>query len=178
MARFEDAIGLTLEHEGFDAYTDDPVDPGGATKWGLSLRFLRADYPDLDLDDDGDLDADDVRLIDQATAWRIYRRSFWDRYLLDWIDSQVIANKLFDTTVNTGPRQTGFIVQRALQACQRPVAIDGILGPQTRSAINRIPSARLIVGMRSEQGGFYRLLIAQKPALGKYRNGWERRAYA
>lgn len=178
MASFEDAIGPTLEHEGFDAFTDDPIDPGGATKWGLSLRFLRADYPDLDLDDDGDLDADDVRLIDLDQARAIYRRAFWDRYRLDSIDSQVIANKLFDITVNTGPRQAALIVQRAIKSCHRPITVDGAIGPMTRGAINLTAAGRLIVGMRSEQAGFYRTLIAQKPAMAKYRNGWERRAYA
>lgn len=178
MANFDDAIAPTLAHEGYDAYTNDPVDPGGATKWGISLRFLRSDYPDLDIDGDGDLDADDVRLLTRSQALEIYRDAFWAPYGFQELRSQVIANKAFDITVNTGPRQAGYIVQRALKACHRPVAVDGIIGPATRHAINDTDAGRLIVGIRSEQAGFYRTLIAQKPAMAKYRNGWERRAYS
>jgi len=178
MARFEDAIGDTLEREGFGQFTDDSTDPGGATRWGISLRFLRRTHPDLDLDDDGDLDADDVRLLSQGQATELYQAHFWTPYGFGELGSQVIANKAFDITVNTGPYQAGLIVQRALKACARPVTIDGAIGPNTRRAINSVDSGRLIVGIRSEQAGFYRTLIAQKPRLGKYANGWERRAYA
>ncbi len=34
MARFEKAIGTILEHEG--GYVNDPADPGGETKYGIS----------------------------------------------------------------------------------------------------------------------------------------------
>jgi len=55
MARFEDALPTVLRHEGL--YSEDPADPGGATNYGISLRFLRQ-LGDTDGDGfaEGDLD--------------------------------------------------------------------------------------------------------------------------
>lgn len=43
MARFEDAIKLTLIHEG--GYVNNPADPGGETNMGITKR----DHPNEDI---------------------------------------------------------------------------------------------------------------------------------
>ena len=81
MSTFDKAIEVTLAHEG--GFTDDPVDTGGATNWGVSLRFLK-DAGDLDgdgvldgdLDGDGDVDYDDIKKMARAEAIRIYKLHF------------------------------------------------------------------------------------------------------
>ena len=40
---FSDAVKIVLKHEG--GYVDDPVDPGGETKYGISKKA----YPFLDI---------------------------------------------------------------------------------------------------------------------------------
>ena len=40
MSTFEDAIPTILRHEG--GFNNDPVDAGGATNYGVSLRWLKA----------------------------------------------------------------------------------------------------------------------------------------
>ena len=42
-----------------DGLVDDPDDPGGITKYGVSFRFLK-DHG-IDVDGDGDIDAEDIR---------------------------------------------------------------------------------------------------------------------
>ena len=37
MSAFELAIPIVLKHEG--GFADNPADPGGATNFGISLRF-------------------------------------------------------------------------------------------------------------------------------------------
>lgn len=193
MANFDRAIEKTLAHEG--GLVDHPEDPGGVTNYGISLRWARAEMKSagddladiLDVDDDGDMDADDIRLLDRDTAKQVYRIGFWDRYRYSQVVSQDVAEKIFDMTVNMGPRQSHKNAQRALRAAGEDVVDDGIIGPATRSALNRASSGCVLAAMRSEQAGFYRMLIARNASLRKegihvpdfrvFEKGWLRRAY-
>lgn len=65
-SKFEMAINFVLPHEG--GYVNDPKDPGGETKYGISKRK----YPNVDIKNLSDLD-----------AVAIYRRDYWDRNFLD-----------------------------------------------------------------------------------------------
>ena len=71
------------------------------------------------------------------------------------------------------------IVQRALRAVGIPVKEDGVLGPVTRRAINDADRTfPLIVAMRCEAAGVYRLIVQRKPHLEVFLQGWLRRAYS
>ena len=49
-------------------YVDDPDDPGGATRFGISLRLLKKMGKLGDIDGDGDIDADDIRRLSSDSA--------------------------------------------------------------------------------------------------------------
>jgi len=168
MANFEQAIGTVLEHEG--GYTKDHA---GATKYGITLRSL-----DIDVDLDGDIDADDIWALGLEDAKAFYRRRWWDRYKYDLIGHDFIATKIFDLAVNMGARQAGKIAQRALRAYGVVVKDDGILGPVSIEAINQAAPAKLLVAIRSEAAGFYRGLVIKTPEFEEYINGWLNRAYS
>ena len=176
------AVETVLEHEG--GFVDDPKDTGGATNWGISLRFLReledADgdgYRDGDLDRDGDVDAADIRRMTRAQAVELYRRHFWEPGGYVRLGSSLIATKLFDLAVNMGPRPAHRLAQQGLRAVGYQVTPDGFLGPKTVARILEAPPLELAAAIRSEAAGFYRVLIALKPVREKYRDGWLRRAY-
>jgi lysozyme family protein len=183
-ALYEHALAVVLAHEG--GYVNDPVDPGGATNFGVSLRWLRKvglldldgdGLPDGDLDLDGDIDVDDIRQMTREDAAKLYRLHWWDRY--GYGDFHLtIATKVFDLSINMGARQAHKLLQRACRAAGHDLADDGVIGPITRAAVADVPAERLILPFRSEAAGFYRSLIAARPAFVKYRNGWLRRAYA
>lgn len=175
--RFEAALALVLAHEG--GFVDDQADPGGATKYGVSLRTLRA-LGDLafDLDGDGDLDADDVKHLTVETAGAFYHQHFWDRYGYAELRDLHVAAKAFDLAVNMGPGAAHRCLQRALRACGVPVAEDGILGPITRQAANDAEFKGLFPALKSEAAGFYRALVAAQPAREKWLKGWLNRAYS
>lgn len=173
---FDKAVAVVLAHEG-GRFTDDPADPGGATKWGISLRLARKEHGplDFDLDDDGDVDADDIEALTQENAIGAYRTLFWDRYGYGDLHDHELAAKVFDLAVNMGPRQAHLCLQRAVRAHGIHLVEDGVLGPVTRSAAAECQ--HLVLSLRSEAAGFYRELVARRPPLARFLKGWLNRAY-
>ena len=177
MSYFDEAIPTILEHEG--GYVNDPADSGGATNWGISLRFLKGLEGDFDYDNDGDVDADDIKALPQKSAIGIYWREFWDKYNYEEIIHQDVATKIFDLCVNMGSRSAHKCLQRALMSAgPSHLKIDGIIGPKTLWAVNQSVEQSLLSALRSEAACFYRTLIAKKPQMKKYESGWMKRARA
>ena len=78
------AVTFVLQHEG--GYSNDPVDPGGETNYGISKR----QYPNLD-----------IKGLTRQDAVGIYKRDYWDA--LNCGDMSFdIACVVFDTCVNMG----------------------------------------------------------------------------
>ena len=82
MAYFERAIDKTLAWEG--GYVNDPKDPGGETKYGISKRA----HPDVD-----------IKNLSREKACAIYKKHYWDPVLADNIESQTKAEKIFDISI-------------------------------------------------------------------------------
>jgi lysozyme family protein len=164
MADFDKGWPVWREHEG-RRFTAHPWDPGGATKFGITLRSAQAAKGiDFDVDDDGDVDARDVELLDEPTAIAFYRQ-WWNRYAYARITDQQIATKVMDLSINMGPRgvaQSGRIfgahalVQRAVNACGYRLVEDGILGPVTIRTMNECESRELILELCFHQAEHYR----------------------
>jgi lysozyme family protein len=151
------------------AMTNDPDDPGGLTKWGISQRaFPRVHIPSLT----------------RTQAAELYRLNYWDLVEGDELP-RVVAFVVFDYAVNSG-------VARASRALQRAVGakIDGDIGPQTirRTMLQSRTRhhgyeashaadvvARKILEYRSD---FLTALATKNPRRLKYIKGWMRRVLA
>lgn len=175
---FQTAIERVLEHEGYDRYTDDAADPGGATKWGISLRFLQGLGGDLgDVNADGAVNEGDVKGLTRHQAIDFYRAHWWDRYKYDRLHDPLTAIKVFDLAVNMGPGEAHRCLQRALRAHHLLVTEDGVLGSKTRTAANAVVGNSVAPALRSEAAGFYRMLVAEHPRFKRFLGGWLNRAY-
>lgn len=180
--KFDLAIQTIFQHEG--VLSIDKDDPGGITKWGISLRAARSfgdldgdGLIDLDIDGDGDVDADDIRALSPAEAAKAYFYFYWKPNNYSHL-SDSLATKMFDLGVNMGPRQAGKLLQRAVRACSTFALVeDGIIGRATLTAVETIYQPALLTSLRSEAAGFYRVLVATNPKSKKYINGWLKRAY-
>lgn len=172
MSRFDLAIPVVLAHEG--GWANHPADPGGATKYGISLRFLRAQG--LDMDGDGDVDADDVRGLTPTQAADLYRERFWDAYRYDRIVDSQVAGKVLDVAVNLGPKRAHRLVQRALRECGERVEVDGVFGPKTVSAVNDCEARELLIELCHQQATYYATLVELHPRFAAFAAGWKRRA--
>lgn len=172
MTPFDKAFAATLKHEG--GFVNDPADPGGATKYGVSLRWLRAEG--IDVDGDGDTDIDDITAIDAEDAKEIYHKHWWLRFRYDELYVPEIAAKVFDLSVNMGPSEAHKVVQRASNNCGYNLSVDGVLGSKSIATVNCVYSIRMMVAIRIEAAKFYERLVENKPELSKFLNGWLNRA--
>lgn len=148
MDRFRTFIDRLLSHEG--GYVDNPRDPGGETKWGISKRT----YPALN-----------IRELTRDQAIDIYRRDFWERSEADDLPPAV-GFQLLDGAVNSGIDQATRWLQRAAG-----VADDGDIGPVTLAAIKARDPADLVMTFNAERLDFMTRLNGWT-TFGK---GWARR---
>lgn len=160
--RFEKAFRYVLEYEG-SKYVNDPTDRGGETKFGISRRSYRFL---------------DIKKLTEKDAKKIYYCDFWIKGPFEKIEDEKLAIKLFDFTINMGAKQAGKLLQRALRSVGKEVREDGIIGPNSLDAINSSDPEHLLIALRSEAAGFYRLLVAEDSKQGRFLYGWLNRAYA
>lgn len=179
---YKQALAVVLKHEG--GYVNHASDPGGATNFGISLRFLKATGIEFgDVDGDGDVDADDIKALTPEKAGEIYLHKFWMPNRYEMFPAPV-AIKTFDLAVNMAPRRAHRCLQRAVRAITGIHLLDdGILGPKSRHAIRLASDSpakaeALIASLKSEAAGYYRSLADSKPALKAFLKGWLNRAYA
>lgn len=125
MKSVEDLAKEIVIREG--GFVNDPDDPGGATKHGVTIGTLRR--LGLDLDNDGDVDIDDVKRISTDFAVEIYTKEYFTKPKLDMLPA-VIQASVFDMYVNAGNNAIK-ILQRLLIQMGRTVTVDGVIGPQT-----------------------------------------------
>jgi len=166
--RFNRLINVILDNEG--GFVNDPSDPGGATKMGVSLRFLKSvGNIRFDLDHDGDIDIDDIRKMDRDTAKSIYAEFFYIPLKLDQLKNEKLALQVFDHAVNAGSISAIKILQRICGAKD-----DGIIGPKTISSANTFTED--ISGIyHNERLRFYTDLAVKHQKLAKFLAGWTRR---
>lgn len=148
-------------------FVNDPRDSGGATNMGVTLATWRK--LGYDKDGDGDIDANDVRLINENDAKAILRKTYWDRWRATEIKDQSIANILVDWLWMSG--EYGIkIPQRMLG-----VAIDGIVGVKTLAAVNAEDPRAFFASLHAERAEFFKRICQNSPSKKVYLNGWMRR---
>jgi lysozyme family protein len=145
---FDTAFDRLIGHEG--AYVNNPKDPGGETKWGISKR----EYPQLN-----------IKALTREDARLIYRKDFWSRIKADQL-SDGVAYQTFDFAVNSG-------IGVAIRALQRAVDVadDGVWGPVSEKAAKRQSESDTIMRLCAERLEFMTRLSTW-PTFGR---GWARR---
>lgn len=174
MSDFNKAFDDLMHWEGSE-FTDDPHDPGGATRYGVTLPFLQEFFDVRKMPETARVE--DIRDLTLERARIIYREMVWDKHEIGEIIAQEPATALFLAMVNLGPTTGTKAAQRALRACGWSVVRDGILGPRTRAAINSSDAKQLAAAMRSEVAGVYFSIVTAYPERKRFLKGWLNRAY-
>lgn len=124
---FESAFDWIISKEG--GYVDNPFDKGGATKYGISSRFIKAN----------DLKINDVKDLSIAEAKQIYRMFFWNPLLVENFSDSTVQLFVFDTAVNCGNSKAIDMLQTSVNSISH-IAVDGKLGNETIGTCNNITS--------------------------------------
>jgi lysozyme family protein len=142
---FNNVVGLEA------GYVNDPHDPGGETKYGISKRS----YPNLDIS---------AITLDQAQA--IYHSDFWLKLRCDDLP-EVVAETLFAEGVNLGTHEAALILQRSLG-----VVADGDIGPVTIAAATKLGPLEIL----PEFLGHVVFFKSTLPGWQRFGAGWSARA--
>ncbi len=163
-------------------YVNDPDDPGGATKYGVTLGTLRR--LGIDKTGDGRLTEADVRRLTREDAVEIYLRHYYQIPKIDRLP-ELLRPSVFDMYVNAGSNAVK-ILQRLLRQMGQWVVVDGVIGPQTIAAAEVAEAAapsHLADAYGIARRNYYYRLADQRPASRKYarrrdggKGGWIRRA--
>lgn len=163
-------------------FVDDPDDPGGATKYGVTIHTLRR--LGLDVTGDGLVDGTDVRRLTQAQAVEIYIEHYFRRPGLGALP-EVVQPSVFDMYVNAGANAVK-ILQRLCSQMGFVCADDGAIGPETIRAVQRAyeaAPAHFADAYGIARRNYYYALADARPASRKYarrrdggKGGWITRA--
>lgn len=143
---FVEAFDRLIDHEG--GYVNNPADPGGETKFGISKRS----YPHLNI---AELTLSDARAI--------YLRDFWEP--LGDTDAS-IKFQAFDFAVNSG-------IDTAIRKLQAAIGVadDGNFGPVSRHALSELSISDVLLRYNAER----LLFITRLSIWPDFGRGWTRR---
>lgn len=148
---FDRAMDLILDHEG--GLVDDPRDPGGLTKYGISQRA----YPKVN-----------IRALTWEQAKNIYRADYAKPLRFDEMP-WAVGVCLLDCGINQGVGAAARTLQRALGVTQ-----DGVLGPVTMAALAKRDPKAVAAEFQAQRIMAYAGMSNWKV----YGLGWARRAMA
>ena len=148
---FDAAFELLIGHEG--GYVNDPSDPGGETKFGIS----RAAYP-----------KEDIANLTLSRAKELYFRDYWRPAGCDAVPG-LLRLHLFDYAVHSGPKNAVKALQKIVQEFP-----DGIIGPKTLGAIDAwdIRDLALALSLQRLED------LTAKEHWNSFSRGWTRRLIA
>ena len=163
-------------------FVDDPDDPGGATKYGVTEGTLKR--LGHDANGDGDIDAGDVKALERADAVEIFIAHYYNKPRIDALP-ELVQPAVFDMYVNAGANAVR-ILQELLNEMGRSVSVDGIIGPETIAAARAAAAAapdHITDAYGIARRNYYYALADRRPASRKYarardggKGGWIRRA--
>lgn len=180
MPTVRDIADEILDREG--GFVNDPDDPGGATKFGVTVHTMRR--LGVDIDGDGEVTAADVRRLTLNQARALLIEHYFRRPGIDRLPEALHAT-VFDMQVNAGS-QAIRLLQRLLNDMGEQIAVDGIIGPMTAAAAQRAHDRapeHIVDAYGIARRNYYYRLADRRPSSRKYarrrdggKGGWIARA--
>lgn len=152
---FDEIVDAIIEHEGGDKYTKDPKDPGGGTRFGISKKR----YP-----------YENIKELTRERAVVLYKIDYWERYQVELMPKK-FRHIYLDMVINMGPGRAKRALQRGANGiADPPLVVDGKIGPKTMRALQH---RKVDIGkIRAARIFYYCTLVARKPKLMRFLEGW------
>ena len=159
--KFDIAFKHLMDNEG--GFSDDPVDIGGKTIYGIASRYHKAWF---------DLVYKAYKSGDIKTAKKLteqfYKNCFWHHKYEDIIDSS-LAFRLFDFGANAGVRKAVKIFQKSINFFwTKKLKTDGVFGRLTLAKCNRVGQEKLYLLYTIKIYLYY----ITRPTKWKHLRGW------
>lgn len=161
MAKAELLKPFILKWEG--GFVDDPLDRGGATNKGITIGTFRNFYGK-------DATVEQLKHITDEQWLHIFKSGYWDKWKADDIENQSIADIVVDWAWASGTVTSIKQVQKILG-----VAVDGIVGNDTLTAINIAGQRSLFVKIHSRRIEFVENIVKRDPSQARFLKGWKNR---
>jgi len=154
---FETAFSRVVSNEG--RFQNDRNDRGNWTSGTIGVGELKGtkygisamSYPHLDIEN-----------ITLEQARGIYHTDWWEKLELNRFP-KAVAFQIFDSAVNHGVRSAVKMVQKAVG-----VTADGVIGPETISAVRKIDPDDFVLRFIAERISFF----VKVPAFSSFGRGW------
>jgi lysozyme family protein len=156
-----EVIDGILRREG--GYVDRLEDKGGATNHGITQATL-AEWRGKPVT------VEDIKALTETEAREIYREQYIVRPGFLGIENEAIRTLAVDCAVNHGVKPAVKLLQEAAR-----VFTDGIFGPNTRDAVNRMTPAVLYRRLCAARVEFYGDIITNNPTQAVFAKGWAKR---
>mgnify|MGYP000083300605 CR=1 FL=1 len=161
MAKAELLKPFILKWEG--GFVDDPLDRGGATNKGITIGTFRNFYGK-------DATVEQLKHITDEQWLHIFKSGYWDKWKADDIENQSIADIVVDWAWASGTVTSIKQVQKILG-----VAVDGIVGNDTLTAINIAGQRSLFVKIHNKRIEFVENIVKRDPSQARFLKGWKNR---
>ncbi len=163
-------------------YVNDPDDPGGATKYGVTIGTMKR--LGLDINSDGRINTRDVRALTRAQAADIFKKQYFEAPKIGMLPAP-LQPSVYDIYVNAGGNAVK-ILQRLLGEFGFETLADGAIGPNTARmaelAFAKAPDF-LVDAYGIARRNYYYSLAEGRPTLRKFarrrdggKGGWISRA--
>ncbi|MDR1875860.1 MAG: hypothetical protein LBQ90_12710 [Synergistaceae bacterium] len=173
-ARCQKIVGIAEGGKNFDEINGKPVlkaksrnDRGGPTIYGVTVGTLAKAYAQ------GLVDHNDITRLTKSEANRIYEVNYWKPSRADKMPWGLCLIH-YDCAVNCGVGGAAKQLQRALNdlAGGNVINIDGVIGPASLAAIERVDLMEICRKYLEIRASFYHGLVAKTPTQGDFLNGW------
>ena len=146
-----DLVDRIIAREGGAKITNDPNDPGGLTKYGISQRS----HPNLD-----------IANLTYEQAKDIYIQEYFMKPNLQLLPT-MLQEPVMDCCVHSGPQTAIKLLQKILAVAQ-----DGIIGPNTLKVLSGQNLQTVYTSYQRERILFLARQVVNDPTKLKYLLGW------
>lgn len=150
-------IDDVLEREGKEKVTNDPLDRGGRTQFGIAER----NHPEAWAD--GKVTEDEAR--------DIYVKKYVSRPGFDQLHDPGLMSQMVDFGVNSG---TGIAIQKLQEVVG--VEVDGVLGPETLQAVHVRQPRDVNNAVVVKRVQMIARIVQKRPDQVKFLGGWLNRS--